>query len=118
MDIERRIEELRQFYPLLNLKPIAGGYTVVRVRNVALPAGCNPGSTDVLLTLSAGQEVPAGRFVKHPVVLPSGNSPSYSATLIDGETWYGFSYNFPWSSTADPMYVFVESMITRFAKPN
>ncbi|MDG6950012.1 MAG: hypothetical protein JRM77_09265 [Nitrososphaerota archaeon] len=74
-----------------------------------------PGTTDFLLVLSASQETPVQRCVKHPITLASGRVPNYSSTLVDGETWYTYSFNFQWSPS-DPLYVFVESAMSRFAQ--
>jgi hypothetical protein len=115
MDIERRVEELRGFYSQVETKTSPDGNTLVRIKGLAPDVGCTPGSTDVLLVLSTRQDTPLAKYVKHPITLASGSKPNYSSTLVDGETWYGFSFNFEWS-TSDPMYVYVESVMTRFAK--
>jgi hypothetical protein len=114
--MERRVEELKRIYPEVSTKTLQDGSYLVRVCKVGLPKGCNPETTDVLLSFQLSQEVPSGRYVKDQVRLPNGKTPGYNATTIDGETWYGFSYNFLWNGTTDPMYQYVESMLTRFAK--
>lgn len=117
MDIEKRLAELRGFYSELDTKLAPDGNTHVRIKGLTTYTGCNPGSTDFLLVLSPQQEAPVARYVKHPVILPSGNTPNYSSTLVDGETWYTFSYSFRWNPS-DPLYLYVESAMTRFAKAN
>ncbi len=116
MTLDRRVEELKRVYPEVQSKTLQDGSGLIRICKVNLPKGCNPETTDVLLSFQPSQEVPNGRYVKDQVKLPSGRTPNYSATAIDGETWYGFSYNFLWNGTTDPMYQYVESVLTRFAK--
>jgi hypothetical protein len=115
MDIERRVGELRGFYSEVVTKRTPDGNTVVSIKGLTTDVGCIPGRTDVLLVMSTQQDTPVARYVKHPITLASGSTPNYSPILIDGETWYGFSFNLQWS-TSDPMYVYVESVMTRFAK--
>ncbi len=74
-------------------------------------------STTPTFVLSPQQESPLARYVKQPVTLASGNTPNYSSALVDGETWYTFSYNIRWNPL-DPLYLYVESAMTRFAKTN
>ena len=94
---------------------VKSGITLVRIKNLAAPSGCSPNQTEFLLVLSPQQDVPIARYVKDPITLVGGTRPNYTPTLVDGEPWYTFSYNFQWSPS-DPMYLFVESAMTRFAK--
>lgn len=110
----KRLDELRGFYPEVDTKAKDGG-TLAKIKSLATPAGCNPAQTEFLLVLAPQQELPMARYVKDPIVLAGGARPNYSSSLVDGETWYTFSYNFLWSPS-DPMYLFVESAMTRFAK--
>ncbi len=117
MDIGKALRELRGFYAEVDTKQTSDGNTLVRIRSLTTHTGCNPGTTDFLLVLSPQQEAPVARYVKHPVTLASGNTPNYSSALVDGETWYTFSYNIRWNPS-DPLYLYVESAMTRFAKTN
>jgi hypothetical protein len=80
-----------------------------------LPNGCVPTVTDFLIVYPPNQDTPNARFVKHQVTLPNGKVPSFNSTIVDGETWYGFSYNLQWNPT-QPLYLYVEGMIHRFDK--
>jgi hypothetical protein len=117
MTLDDRVRELRQLYPNVASKTFQDGTGLTRISKLNLPKGCTPETTDVLLFFSPNQIVPSGRYVRDQVKLPSGRTPSYSPTTIDGETWYTFSFNFPWDGTKDPLYQYVESLLTRFGKP-
>ena len=117
MDLEKRFNELKTLYSNIQSKTLQDGTILLRVNGVHLPQGCNPATTDFLISFPPNQEAPNGRWVKHQVKLPSGATQNFSPIMQDGETWYGYSYNFPWNPT-DPLYVYVETAIQRFAKPN
>jgi hypothetical protein len=118
MTIEKRMEELQSFYGKDNVVcKIVDNTTLVRVKSAQLPVGCKPEKTDVLLTFPQQQDSPAKRYVKENVRLPNGNTPrNFNPTMVDGETWYDFSYGFQWNPQSDPMYQYVESALHRFAK--
>ena len=118
MTIEKRIEELQTLYGKDNItSKIVEGTTLVRIKSVELPQGCKPEKTDFLLAIPQQQDTPSKRYVKENVKLPNGNTPrNLNPTMVDGESWYDFSYAFQWNPTTDPMYQYVESALHRFAK--
>jgi len=109
------VQELQSFYADVVVKTLHDGQTIVWIRSALLPPNATQTEVDFLLTFAPGQDTPGGRYIKSQVRLPGGSLPNYAATTIDGETWYGFSYQFQWSSS-DPMYQFVESALHRFVK--
>ena len=117
MVLEQRIEELKRLYSDIRSKTLPDGTGLVKIGTAKLPVGCTPPSTDVLLVFPPGQNTPSARYVKDIVKLPNGSTPGFSPTIVEGETWYTFSYNFSWNPR-DPMYQYVESLVTRFAKQN
>jgi len=116
VSLDKREEELKRIYTQVQKKTLPDGSGLIRVHGLTLAKGCVPERTDMLLTFPANQNVPNGRYVKDPVKLSSGRSPAYSPTTLDGETWYGFSYNVQWNPNYDVLYQYVESILTRFAK--
>lgn len=117
MTLEKRVEELRSLYSNVDMKTLQDSITAVRIKNAQLPSGCTPDKTDVLLLFPPNQDTPSKRYVKENVKLPNGKAPkNLNPTQVDGETWYDFSYNFPWSPQTDTMYQYVESALHRFAK--
>jgi hypothetical protein len=117
MNLTKRVEELVSIYGDVSTKTLPDGQILIRINRALLPQNCSPPDTDFLMTFPPGQDKPSGRYVKDQVRLSSGGTPSFSPTIIDGETWNGFSFNFPWEPT-DPLYQYVESALHRFAKPN
>lgn len=118
MTIEKRIEELQTLYGKDNVTTkVVDTTTLVRIKSAKLPLGCKPEKTDVLLAFTQQQDTPTKRYVKENVKLPNGNAPrNLNPTMVDGETWYDFSYAFQWNQATDPMYQYVESALHRFAK--
>jgi hypothetical protein len=116
--VEKRIEELQTLYGKDNVtSKIVDGTALVRIKGARLPQGCKPEKTDVLLAFPQPQDSPVKRYVKENVKLPNGNTPkNFNPTMVDGETWYDFSFAFQWNPTADPIYQYVESALHRFAK--
>jgi hypothetical protein len=115
--LEKRVKELKGLYPNVQSKTLQDGTILIRVNGIHLPEGCTPNRTDFLMTFPPNQDVPNGRFVKEQVRLPSGVTPNFSPIMQDGETWYGYSYNFLWTP-AEPIFLYVETAIQRFGKAN
>jgi hypothetical protein len=89
---------------------------LMRADQVALPKGCSPTCTPVLLRVQPGQARPE-IFVKPGIVLPNGVVPRSTSTVtVGGETWLQFSYSFPWDASQRTVLQFVETSLRRFAK--
>jgi hypothetical protein len=92
-----------------------GPKTLVKLPKVALPSGCNPAETSVLIVLEEQQPAPQ-LFVKQLPTLANGAVPrSTSAVPLAGETWHTFSFNQPWDENAHTAVQFVEGRLRRFA---
>lgn len=91
-----------------------GGAQFLRLARAGLPTGCKPETTEVLLMVK-GTERPA-IYVKPGIVGPHGGPPrSCTESLVEGEAWLQFSYQFPWDS-ADGLVKFVATALRRFAQ--
>lgn len=111
------IGKLREVYHDVAVATGSGGQELIRIGEVALPKGCSPSSTPVLLVVQAGQPRPH-IFVKPGVKVPNGRDPrSTSVVQVEGEAWLQFSYSFPWDENAHSLVQFVGAALRRFAIP-
>ncbi len=116
MTPEAKVAQLQSFFADVNMKTLSNR-VAVRIRHALLPRGCTPSEIDFLVTFPLNQDTPNGWFVKEQVRLVNGAMPNANSTIIDGETWFGYSYRFSWDPNQDPLYQYVESALHRFAKP-
>lgn len=115
-DVNLEAERLRGAFGEMSSAREPNDVILFRMTKVALPAGCAPGHTPVLLRLQPGQERPE-IFVKPGITVPNGIAPrSTSVVLIGGESWLQFSYTFPWDRNQHSLVQFVGAALRRFAK--
>ncbi len=107
---------LKEAYGEVSVATVAGGQVLIRINDVALPEGCSPLSTPVLLALNPGQPRPQ-IYVKRGIKLSNGADPrSTSIVAVGGEEWLQFSYSFPWEFGSHTLVQFVGASLRRFAK--
>jgi hypothetical protein len=89
-----------------------GGLTLVRLREVHFPPGCQPASTEALVAFDPAKAKP-DFYIK---VIPSvrGVQPPHGACVVGGDNWCTFSYNLRWAEDHTAVQ-FVEGMLRRFA---
>lgn len=90
-----------------------GHRTLVRVDGITLPAGCRPGTTDLLVVLDPAAPKPQ-HFVRPGQTLANGRPPKNSSTaVVGGESWMTFSYNVPYRE-GESLLRFVAILQNRF----
>ncbi len=110
------ITKLKEVYHEVAVATGSGGQKLIRIAE-ALPKGCSPPTTPVLLMVQSGQPRPQ-IFVKPGIKVPGGRDPrSTSVVQVEGETWLQFSYSFPWDENAHSLVQFVAAALRRFAIP-
>jgi hypothetical protein len=115
-ELNGEISSLKETYGDVAVAKGSTGQLLVRVKEVALPRGCFPSATPVLLVSNPGQPRPQV-YVKPGIKLPNGNVPrSTSVVAIEGEEWLQFSYSFPWDGNSHTLVQLVEASLRRFAK--
>ena len=114
--IAKGVEELRARYPDDLRVAEDGPRTLAMVKDVPLPTGCRPSSTDVLLVLDQAQPKPQ-HYIRPGQTLKDGQPPkNHSTTLVGGESWMTFSWNFPYQE-GDSLVRFVTMVRQRLEKP-
>jgi len=109
------LEEVRKQYHSVKIAT-NGATTFVRIESIALPQGCTPDMTCLLLVLKVGQAKPE-IYVKPGIKLSSGRDPrSVNVVAIEGESWLQFSYQFAWDPGQHTLIQFIEGALRRFAK--
>ncbi len=109
------LEEVKEQYHSVSMAANASA-TFVKIAAVALPDGCNPQSTPVLLVVRLGQATPE-IYVKPGIKLANGRDPrSTSVVAIEGESWMQFSYQLSWDPNQHTIVQFIEGALRRFAK--
>src|SRR5262249_36202966 len=92
-----------------------GGRALVRLPEVALYPGCQPGKTAMLLVFDPGQAKPIP-YVEPGQLLANGKTPkSTSTVMVGGESWMQYSFNIPWAEGAS-IIRFVAAARQRFAQ--
>ena len=110
------IAGLKDAYEAVSVAKGSGGQALIRLHDVALPRGCSPPTTPVLLVLQPGQPRPQ-IYVKPKIKAPNGADPrSTSVVAVEGEEWLQFSYSFPWDENSHTLMQFVGASLRRFAK--
>jgi hypothetical protein len=114
--ITRGVEELRARYANDIQVAQDGTRTLVAVKDITLPPGCRPTSTDILLVLDPAQPKPQ-HYVR-PGQTASNGQPlkNNSTTLVGGESWMTFSYNIPYQE-GDSLARFITMVRQRLEKP-
>lgn len=114
--LNEEIKELKEVYQDVAVAKGSAGQNLIRIKEVALPKGCSPSTTPVLLVLQAGQPKPQ-IYVKSGIKLPDGQDPrSVNQVQVEGEEWVQFSYSFPWEENQNTLLQFIESALRRFTK--
>jgi hypothetical protein len=115
VDISRCVAELSEAYPGAAAAR-EGAVTLVRLRRVHLPSGCQPPATEAVVVLDPGQPKPR-LLIKARPKTPAGVEPrNVNPETIGGEGWYGFSFNLVWDAARHTAAQFVEGMLRRFVK--
>jgi hypothetical protein len=115
-NLETEIASLKEAYGDVGVAKASGGQPLIRVKKAALPKGCSPSATAVLLAINPGQPRPQ-LYVKPGIKLPNGKVPrSTSAVAVEGEAWMQFSYSFPWDENSHSLVQLVGASLQRFAK--
>jgi len=115
-NLTAEIASLKEAYGDVSVAKGSGGQTLIRIMDIALPKGCSPLTTWVLLLINPGQPRPQ-IHVKRGIKLPNGADPrSTSVVAVEGEEWLQFSYSFPWEGSSHTLVQFVEASLGRFAK--
>ena len=111
--IERLVGEMRERFPDAAVAKDAAR-TLVRLPALALPPGCEPEVTDVLVALAPGAAPEL--FIRQIPRRPGGVVPrSTGTTVIAGESWCTFSFNLQWDPNRHSAEQFVQGRLRRFA---
>jgi hypothetical protein len=87
----------------------------VLIEPLELPSDWTPSTTRALTVWEGWPESRPAFFIDHGVRGPDGEPPrSNSDHYLLGETWRGFSFNFPWKG--DNAVLAVQCWLTRFDK--
>jgi hypothetical protein len=115
-DLNEELKDLKEVYQDIAVGKGSAGQDLIRIKKVALPKGCSPATTPVLLMLQNGQARPQ-IYVKPGIKLPGGQEPrSTTPVQVEGEGWLQFSYNFPWDENNNTLLQFIEAALRRFSK--
>lgn len=113
--ITTAVEELRAAYGEDVRVAQDGVRTLVGLDGIALPAGCQPATNDLMLLFEPGAAKPQ-HFVRPGQTLSNGKPPKNSSTVaIAGESWMTFSYNIPYRD-GDSLARFVAALQVRFGR--
>ena len=112
--LQEELVDLKATYEKVSTAKGATGQTLIRLEEVALPQGCTPATTPVLVVCD-GQPRPQ-IYVKPGIKVPNGAEPrSTSRVQVEGEEWLQFSYNFSYDERHS-LVQFIGAALRRFAK--
>ncbi len=113
-NIVAAVDQLKSTYKEVGVLH-AGNRTLARVKNVRLPPGPVPETTDILIVFDPDQGRPQW-YVKPGIVLRDGRTlRSTSQVLVEGENWMQCSFQFAWNEDQDTIEKFVGAALKRFA---
>ena len=108
------VKALGGVFGAVDVAQASDGRQLVRLERAALPRGCTPPETPVLLACSPNDPRPHV-YVKPGIRLPDGTDPRSTSTIsVDGEAWLQFSYNITWDPTRHTLVQLVQGALIRF----
>ncbi len=115
--LNQDISQLKERFGSVQVANGSAGQTLIKIDELALPRGCSPPTTPVLVVVQQGQPRPQV-YVRPGTKASGGVEPrSTSVVQVEGEAWLQFSYSFPWDENTNSLVQFVESALRRFAIP-